>query len=188
MDPTTSHVSFFWYYIRNLPPYSHINCKSASTLPSYFHSALALSLSLSLQRLESMNTEIEMELERLFFPVAVDEAYRPLPYLYLAFLAIWFVYVFSWTINTWKKRHFQVIFHLINPLSFFSSETSQYVSRTPFFPFSRLPDLVTRCIIFLSSFSSLNLVLESDIWVAELYYCFDKYFFFFYRFRLLGLA
>ncbi|XXG45836.1 hypothetical protein AAC387_Pa02g0812 [Persea americana] len=48
-----------------------------------------------------------MELERLFFPVAVDEAYRPLPYLYLAFLAIWFVYAFSWTINTWKKRHFQ---------------------------------------------------------------------------------
>lgn len=47
MDPTTSHVSFFWYYIRNLPPYSHINCKSVSILPSYFHNSLSISRSLS---------------------------------------------------------------------------------------------------------------------------------------------
>ncbi|XP_058074233.1 uncharacterized protein LOC131222983 [Magnolia sinica] len=38
---------------------------------------------------------------------AVDEAYRPLPALYLGFLAIWFVTAFSWTFNTWSKRHFQ---------------------------------------------------------------------------------
>uniref|UniRef100_A0A5B7CBG1 Transmembrane protein n=1 Tax=Davidia involucrata TaxID=16924 RepID=A0A5B7CBG1_DAVIN len=36
-----------------------------------------------------------------------DEAYRPLPSLYLAFMSIWFVSACSWTINTYKHRHFQ---------------------------------------------------------------------------------
>ncbi|XP_072957829.1 uncharacterized protein [Typha angustifolia] len=38
---------------------------------------------------------------------ALDESYRPLPSLYLAFLAIWAVSGFSWTFNTWRNRHFQ---------------------------------------------------------------------------------
>ncbi|XAR50670.1 hypothetical protein NMG60_11005060 [Bertholletia excelsa] len=37
----------------------------------------------------------------------VDEAYRRLPLLYLAFLSIWFASACSWTINTYKNRHFQ---------------------------------------------------------------------------------
>ncbi|OVA20262.1 hypothetical protein BVC80_157g59 [Macleaya cordata] len=41
------------------------------------------------------------------FGVGLDEAYRPLPSLYLGFLSIWFVSALSWTINTWNNRHFQ---------------------------------------------------------------------------------
>ncbi|XP_020105457.1 uncharacterized protein LOC109722022 isoform X2 [Ananas comosus] len=37
----------------------------------------------------------------------MDVSYRPLPSLYLAFLAIWAVSGFSWTFNTWRSRHFQ---------------------------------------------------------------------------------
>ncbi|KAJ4953041.1 hypothetical protein NE237_029873 [Protea cynaroides] len=37
----------------------------------------------------------------------IDEAYRPLPSVYLGFLSIWFLSTFSWTINTWNNRHFQ---------------------------------------------------------------------------------
>ncbi|XP_062087546.1 uncharacterized protein LOC133794345 isoform X2 [Humulus lupulus] len=37
----------------------------------------------------------------------IDESYRPLPALYLAFLSIWLVSACSWTFNTYKKRHFQ---------------------------------------------------------------------------------
>ncbi|XP_057473385.1 uncharacterized protein LOC130761833 isoform X1 [Actinidia eriantha] len=36
-----------------------------------------------------------------------NEAYRPLAGLYLAFTAIWFVSTCSWTLNTYKSRHFQ---------------------------------------------------------------------------------
>lgn len=39
--------------------------------------------------------------------IGIDEAYRPLSFLYLTFLSIWFVSAFSWTVNTWKNRHFQ---------------------------------------------------------------------------------
>ncbi|KAJ0075971.1 hypothetical protein Patl1_34077 [Pistacia atlantica] len=39
--------------------------------------------------------------------VSLDESYRPLPSLYLAFLSIWFFSACSWTINTYKNRHFQ---------------------------------------------------------------------------------
>ncbi|XP_058192528.1 uncharacterized protein LOC131309864 [Rhododendron vialii] len=38
---------------------------------------------------------------------SIDEAYRPLPCLYLAFTSIWFVSTFFWTFNTYKNRHFQ---------------------------------------------------------------------------------
>ncbi|KAA8541764.1 hypothetical protein F0562_022916 [Nyssa sinensis] len=38
---------------------------------------------------------------------SIDEAYRPLPSLYLAFMSIWFVSACSWTINTYKNRNFQ---------------------------------------------------------------------------------
>ncbi|RZC50249.1 hypothetical protein C5167_018680 [Papaver somniferum] len=41
------------------------------------------------------------------YGVNINEAYRPLPSLYLGFLSIWFVSALSWTINTWKNRHFQ---------------------------------------------------------------------------------
>lgn len=37
----------------------------------------------------------------------LDESYRPLPALYLAFWSIWFVSACSWTFNTYKNRHFQ---------------------------------------------------------------------------------
>ncbi|XP_044487480.1 uncharacterized protein LOC123212419 [Mangifera indica] len=37
----------------------------------------------------------------------LDDSYRPLPSLYLAFLSIWLFSVCSWTINTYKNRHFQ---------------------------------------------------------------------------------
>lgn len=39
--------------------------------------------------------------------VGLDESFRPLPSLYLAFLLIWFLSACSWTINTYKNRHFQ---------------------------------------------------------------------------------
>ncbi|XP_024022536.1 uncharacterized protein LOC21408914 isoform X1 [Morus notabilis] len=38
---------------------------------------------------------------------ALNESYRPLPALYLAFWSIWFVSACSWTFNTYKNRHFQ---------------------------------------------------------------------------------
>ncbi|XP_073226728.1 uncharacterized protein [Cicer arietinum] len=37
----------------------------------------------------------------------VDDSYRSLPSLYLAFLSIWFFSAFSWTAYTYKTRHFQ---------------------------------------------------------------------------------
>ena len=43
------------------------------------------------------------------YGVGLDESYRPLPSVYLAFLSIWFVSTCSWAVNTWKNRHFQVI-------------------------------------------------------------------------------
>lgn len=42
------------------------------------------------------------------YRIGLDESYRPLPSLYLAFLSIWFVSACSWTMNTYKNRHFQV--------------------------------------------------------------------------------
>lgn len=53
--------------------------------------------------------------------IGIDEAYRPLSFLYLTFLSIWFVSAFSWTVNTWKNRHFQVI------LTNFCSNTQFFV-------------------------------------------------------------
>lgn len=40
-------------------------------------------------------------------PIGVDESYRPLPSLYLAFSFIWLLSACSWTVNTYKNRHFQ---------------------------------------------------------------------------------
>ncbi|THU72688.1 hypothetical protein C4D60_Mb04t14820 [Musa balbisiana] len=40
----------------------------------------------------------------LFGSSALDDSYRPLPSLYLAFLAIWAISAFAWTINTWRNR------------------------------------------------------------------------------------
>ncbi|KAK8933912.1 hypothetical protein KSP39_PZI015723 [Platanthera zijinensis] len=39
---------------------------------------------------------------------AMDDSYRPLPTLYLVFLAIWCLSTFSWALNTMRNRHFQV--------------------------------------------------------------------------------
>ncbi|XP_059458639.1 uncharacterized protein LOC132188240 isoform X2 [Corylus avellana] len=41
------------------------------------------------------------------YRIGLDESYRPLPSLYLAFLSIWLVSACSWTVNTYKNRHFQ---------------------------------------------------------------------------------
>ncbi|XP_054781387.1 uncharacterized protein LOC129288692 isoform X2 [Prosopis cineraria] len=41
------------------------------------------------------------------YPLGLDESYRPLPSLYLAFLSLWLVSACSWTLNTYKKRRFQ---------------------------------------------------------------------------------
>ncbi|XP_037493626.1 uncharacterized protein LOC105635094 [Jatropha curcas] len=38
----------------------------------------------------------------------LDESYRPLPSVYFALLSVWLVSACSWTINTYKKRHFQM--------------------------------------------------------------------------------
>lgn len=40
--------------------------------------------------------------------IGIDESYRPLPSLYLAFSFIWLCSACSWTLNTYKNRHFQV--------------------------------------------------------------------------------
>ncbi|CAH2036463.1 unnamed protein product [Thlaspi arvense] len=37
----------------------------------------------------------------------VDDSYRHLPVLYLTFLSIWSLSACSWTVNTFKNRHFQ---------------------------------------------------------------------------------
>ncbi|EFH67935.1 hypothetical protein ARALYDRAFT_892208 [Arabidopsis lyrata subsp. lyrata] len=37
----------------------------------------------------------------------VDDSYRHLPILYLTFLTIWSFSACSWTVNTFKNRHFQ---------------------------------------------------------------------------------
>lgn len=43
-----------------------------------------------------------------YFPSQLDESYRHLPSIYLVFLSIWFLSACSWTINTYKNRHFQM--------------------------------------------------------------------------------
>uniref|UniRef100_UPI003D9F344B uncharacterized protein LOC141825153 n=1 Tax=Curcuma longa TaxID=136217 RepID=UPI003D9F344B len=43
----------------------------------------------------------------LFGSPSLDESYRPLPSIYLAFLVIWAVSAFTWTVNTWRNRFFQ---------------------------------------------------------------------------------
>ncbi|XP_068642142.1 uncharacterized protein [Aristolochia californica] len=37
----------------------------------------------------------------------LDDSYRPLPFLYLGFLVVWFVSASAWMINTWRNRPFQ---------------------------------------------------------------------------------
>ncbi|KAK3002381.1 hypothetical protein RJ639_021043, partial [Escallonia herrerae] len=37
----------------------------------------------------------------------IDEAYWPLPSLYLFFMSLWFISALCWTLNTFKNRHFQ---------------------------------------------------------------------------------
>ncbi|RZR73087.1 hypothetical protein BHM03_00019782 [Ensete ventricosum] len=44
----------------------------------------------------------------LFGSSALDDSYRPLPSLYLAFLAIWAISALAWTISTWRNRFLQV--------------------------------------------------------------------------------
>ncbi|GLT66290.1 hypothetical protein SLA2020_386610 [Shorea laevis] len=39
-------------------------------------------------------------------PAALDDSYRPMPSIYLAFLSLWFISACSWTINTYRTRHF----------------------------------------------------------------------------------
>ncbi|KAF3334834.1 Lung seven transmembrane receptor [Carex littledalei] len=39
--------------------------------------------------------------------IDLDDSYRPLPSVYLAFLAIWAVSGFSWGLSSWRNRHFQ---------------------------------------------------------------------------------
>ncbi|BBG98951.1 hypothetical protein Prudu_008481 [Prunus dulcis] len=41
------------------------------------------------------------------YRIGLDESYRSLPSVYLAFLSIWFVSACSWTINTYNNRHLQ---------------------------------------------------------------------------------
>ncbi|KAK6912027.1 hypothetical protein RJ641_024120 [Dillenia turbinata] len=49
-----------------------------------------------------------MEITHRFgYHVDVDEAYRPLPSIYLAFLSVWLLSGFSWSFNTLRHRHFQ---------------------------------------------------------------------------------
>ncbi|EXB74554.1 hypothetical protein L484_026251 [Morus notabilis] len=50
---------------------------------------------------------------------ALNESYRPLPALYLAFWSIWFVSACSWTFNTYKNRHFQVLLPLNYLITFY---------------------------------------------------------------------
>lgn len=49
----------------------------------------------------------------------VDDSYRHLPILYLTFLTIWSFSACSWTVNTFKNRHFQVNKSPIFSLSYF---------------------------------------------------------------------
>ncbi|KAI6690071.1 hypothetical protein NL676_026899 [Syzygium grande] len=41
------------------------------------------------------------------YRLGLDESYRPLASVYLAFLAIWLVSACSWTFNTYRNAHFQ---------------------------------------------------------------------------------
>lgn len=50
---------------------------------------------------------LNVEMEPKTVHVGLDESFRPLPSLYLAFLSIWFLSACSWTINTYKNRHFR---------------------------------------------------------------------------------
>ncbi|RRT68682.1 hypothetical protein B296_00008664 [Ensete ventricosum] len=56
----------------------------------------------------------------------LDELYRPLPWLYLAFLVIWALSAFSWIVNTWRNRFVQVrrIIFFLEELSIAQSEFS----------------------------------------------------------------
>lgn len=71
----------------------------------------SLSLSLLLMKLpiREMNVPASVGTYRL----GLDESYRPLPSLYLAFFSFWFVSACSWTFNTFKNRHFQVTSHSV---------------------------------------------------------------------------
>ncbi|KAJ4821490.1 transmembrane protein [Rhynchospora pubera] len=39
--------------------------------------------------------------------IDLEDSYRPLPSVYLAFLAIWALSGFSWGLNSWRNRHYQ---------------------------------------------------------------------------------
>ncbi|RWW58893.1 hypothetical protein BHE74_00034201 [Ensete ventricosum] len=56
----------------------------------------------------------------------LDELYRPLPWLYLAFMVIWAFSAFSWIVNTWRNRFVQVrrIIFFLEELSIAQSEFS----------------------------------------------------------------
>ncbi|TQD95461.1 hypothetical protein C1H46_018946 [Malus baccata] len=41
------------------------------------------------------------------YRIGLNESYRSLPSVYLAFMTIWFVSACSWTFNTYKNRHLQ---------------------------------------------------------------------------------
>jgi hypothetical protein len=42
--------------------------------------------------------------------IDLEDSYRPLPSVYLVFLAIWAVSGFSWGLSSWRNRHYQVPF------------------------------------------------------------------------------
>ncbi|KAJ0971787.1 hypothetical protein J5N97_019746 [Dioscorea zingiberensis] len=51
--------------------------------------------------------EPSLPMNPFFGSTSMDEAYHSLPVLYLAFLTFWCSSALSWSINTWRHRHFQ---------------------------------------------------------------------------------
>ncbi|KAL0010353.1 hypothetical protein SO802_005461 [Lithocarpus litseifolius] len=50
---------------------------------------------------------MEVPASTVSYRIGLNESYRPLPSVYLAFFSIWVFSACSWTINTYKNRHFQ---------------------------------------------------------------------------------
>ncbi|XP_030967737.1 uncharacterized protein LOC126725399 [Quercus robur] len=50
---------------------------------------------------------MEVPASTVSYRIGLNDSYRPLPSVYLAFFSIWVFSACSWTINTYKNRHFQ---------------------------------------------------------------------------------